>query len=133
MPSFLDKTLLSRRLLLISVLGTALWAAGCRSEKHPAATPTRFTATAYAIHGETAKGTRAHRGIVAADPDVLPLGSRIKVKGAGAHSGIYVVEDTGRVIHGRRIDIFVPDSGRAMKFGKREVEVTLLEPGDRTR
>jgi len=41
-----------------------------------AAKPASFTVTAYCLKGTTASGTRVARGIVAADPDVLPLGHR---------------------------------------------------------
>jgi 3D (Asp-Asp-Asp) domain-containing protein len=122
-----------RSTLLALVVVAALASAGCRSKpvdaakEEPSPAPARFVATAYAVHGTTASGTRAHRGVVAADPSVLPLGTRIKVKGAGAHSGVYVVEDTGRAIQGNHIDIFEPDQQRAKQFGQRDVEVTVLE------
>lgn len=99
-------------------------------EKPPPATPRSFDATAYSVKGETAKGTQARRGIVAADPKVLPLGSKIRVRGAGAHSGDYTVEDTGRVIRGREIDIHVPDHRAAKRFGRQNVQVQVLERGD---
>jgi 3D (Asp-Asp-Asp) domain-containing protein len=89
-----------------------------------------FTATAYALEGLTAAGTRARRGIVAADPDVLPLGTRIHVHGAGHYSGEYVVEDTGAKIKGRIIDIKVGSTKEAMQFGRRKVQVEVLERGN---
>src|SRR6185312_11055811 len=51
----------------------------------------KFLATAESVPGVTAKGTLTHEGIVAADPIVLPLGSLIRVTGAGPYSGIYTV------------------------------------------
>ena len=42
-----------------------------------------YQATAYAQHGITASGEYAHRHVVAADPDILPIGSRIKIQHAG--------------------------------------------------
>jgi 3D (Asp-Asp-Asp) domain-containing protein len=90
----------------------------------------RFSATAYAIDGLTASGTRARKGIVAADPKVLPLGSRIRVSNAGAYSGEYLVEDTGPAIKGREIDIKVGTASEARKFGRRSVEVEVLRRGD---
>src|SRR5204863_6622380 len=53
-----------------------------------------FEATAYSVTGTTASGMQTRRGIVAADPTVLPIGSRIRVHGAGAYSGAYMVMDT---------------------------------------
>ena len=93
-------------------------------------TPTRFSATAYAIEGITKAGTRARRGIVAADPRVLPLNSKIRVTGAGSYSGLYLVEDTGPAVKGRIIDIKVGSTPEAIKFGRRNVMVEVLRWGD---
>src|SRR6185369_15372884 len=68
---------------------------------------TDFSATAYSIEGKTASGAQAREGIVAADPDVLPLGSRIRIRDAEPYSGEYVVRDTGKRISGREIDIYL--------------------------
>jgi len=89
-----------------------------------------FEATAYSIEGRTAAGTRARRGIVAADPAVLPLGSRIRVLDAGRYSGDYVVEDTGRTIDGHEIDIYLADDREAKRFGRRHVRVEVLRRGN---
>ena len=88
-----------------------------------------FEATAYALDGKTAAGSRTEAGIVAADPDVLPLGTRIRIHGAGPYSGDYVVKDTGRTIDGREIDIFVESARQARKFGRRKVKVEVLARG----
>jgi 3D (Asp-Asp-Asp) domain-containing protein len=91
-----------------------------------------YAATAYSQAGTTASGEHTHRHIVAADPDILPLGTRIKIKGAGRYSGEYVVADTGPKIQGRRLDIFIPSTAMARKFGVRRVEVTVIELGKGT-
>lgn len=58
-------------------------------------------ATAYLPDGRpTAAGTVPHRGIVAADPAVLPLVSMIRVTGARVYNGVYTVTDTGGKISG---------------------------------
>lgn len=88
-----------------------------------------FTATAYCLKGRTASGTRAREGIVAADPDVLPLGSRIRVHEAGQYSGEYSVEDTGRLIDGRMIDIYIVNRAEAKRFGRRRVRVEVIHLG----
>lgn len=90
-----------------------------------------YTATAYAIEGRTASGSRARPGVVAADPKVLPLGSRIEVSNAGRYSGEYVVEDTGPAVRGRTIDIYVPSVTEARRFGRRRVQVEVLRHGSR--
>ncbi len=88
-------------------------------------------ATAYCIEGETASGAQTRRGVVAADPDVIPLGSRIRVDGLGRRlSRDYDVEDTGRLIKGREIDIFMADCEAAKEFGRQPARVRILRVGD---
>jgi 3D (Asp-Asp-Asp) domain-containing protein len=65
---------------------------------------------------------------VAADPRVLPLGSRIQIN-AGAYSGSYVVADTGGAIRGRILDIWVPNCAEANRFGRRTITVTKMGSG----
>lgn len=91
-------------------------------------------ATAYCIEGETASGAQTRRGIVAADPDVLPLGTRIRVDGLGRKlSRTYRVEDTGRLVKGREIDIFMDSCAAAKEFGRRPARVRIIRLGDNTR
>jgi len=89
-----------------------------------------YTATAYSLKGRTASGRPVGRGLIAADPRVLPLGTRVRID-AGSFSGEYVVADTGGAVKGRRIDIWTPTSREAMSFGRRAVKVTVLELGGR--
>ena len=96
-------------------------------------TETVYTATAYSDFGKTASGEVTHRHVVAADPDLLPLGTRIRIRRAGRYSGEYVVADTGGKIQGRRLDIYLPNEAKARKFGRRKVRVRVLELGDGTR
>jgi len=88
-----------------------------------------FSATAYSIEGRTTSGVRAQRGIVAADPAVLPLGSRIRVHESGGYDGEYLVRDTGRGIRGREIDIYLVNDAEAKRFGRRRVKVEVVERG----
>ena len=91
-----------------------------------AATPAvTFTATAYSLRGRTATGGTVRRGVIAADRRVLPLGTRVRLE-AGSYSGEYVVADTGGAVRGRKIDIWVPQSSEAMRFGRRPVRLTVL-------
>lgn len=83
-----------------------------------------FTATAYCLQGRTATGGSVRRGIVAADPRVLPLGTRINVN-AGSYSGSYLVADTGGSVKGRKLDIWVPSCSEARRFGRRSVKVSV--------
>lgn len=90
--------------------------------------PQAYTATAYSLRGRTASGRYVTRGLIAADPSILPLGSRVHVE-AGPWSGEYLVADTGGAVKGRRIDIWTPSSREAMQFGRRVVKLTVLEFG----
>src|SRR5690349_13907793 len=92
-----------------------------------------YTATAYAQHGITASGEYAHRHVVAADPAILPIGTRLKIKGAGRYSGEYVVADSGAKIEGRRLDIYLPDASACRRFGVKRVKVSVIELGNGTR
>jgi 3D (Asp-Asp-Asp) domain-containing protein len=84
-----------------------------------------YTATAYSLRGRTASGSGVRRGIIAADRRVLPLGTRVRLE-AGSYSGEYLVADTGGAVRGRKIDIWVPHTSEAMRFGRRPVKLTVL-------
>ena len=98
------------------------------SNAQPAAAS--YVATAYSLKGRTASGRMVTRGLIAADPRVLPLGSRVRLEHPG-YSGEYLVADTGGAIRGRRIDIWTPSAGEAMRFGRRTVKLTVLSYGGR--
>ena len=89
-----------------------------------------YVATAYSLRGRTASGRMVSRGVIAADPSVLPLGSRVRLDHPG-YSGEYIVADTGGAIRGRRIDIWTPSTSEAMRFGRRTVKLTVLSYGAR--
>jgi 3D (Asp-Asp-Asp) domain-containing protein len=130
-----------------TVFAAALVICGCRPSLPPPAPPppppppapaaevpaTSFEATAYSVEGQTASGAQTRGGIVAADPKVLPIGSRIRVSGAGHYDGEYTVKDTGREIKGREIDIYIANDGEAKRFGRKNVTVEVLEHSDRQR
>jgi len=84
-----------------------------------------FTATAYCLKGRTAMGHGVRRGLIAADPRVLRLGSQVSL-GAGSYSGQYLVSDTGGGVKGRRIDIWMPSCAEARRFGRRTVTISPL-------
>ena len=81
-----------------------------------------FSASAYCFSGKTAMGHAVRRGLIAADPRVLKLGSTVYIN-AGPWSGTYLVSDTGGAIKGKKIDIWVPNCSEARRFGRRGVEV----------
>lgn len=90
----------------------------------------RYLATAYSLKGRTASGKFTTRGVIAADPSVLPLGSRVHLEVAG-YTGEYLVADTGGAVRGRRIDIWTPSTREALRFGRRTVKLTVLCYGAR--
>jgi 3D (Asp-Asp-Asp) domain-containing protein len=121
---------------LVSCLGVLVLVVASTAVDHASGAPLRRRAkvemgvTAYCVDGETAAGTETRRGVVAADPDVLPLGSRVRVRGLGrGHDRDYKVEDTGRAVKGRELDIFMRDCGAAKEFGRRTARVQVLEVG----
>jgi 3D (Asp-Asp-Asp) domain-containing protein len=118
-----------RQLILVGVLiatSSASGTAARRSRVHDISGA--FTATAYCRRGETQSGAPAHRGVVAADPRLLPTGSRVRLHGIAGRPQTYVVEDHG--VHGRRLDIFMPSCRAAKRFGKRPVHVHVVQRGD---
>jgi 3D (Asp-Asp-Asp) domain-containing protein len=94
----------------------------------PASAALAYVATAYSLRGRTASGKFVSNGIIAADPRILPLGSRVRLE-AGRYSGEYLVADTGGAIRGRKIDIWTSSSREAMRFGRRTVKLTVLSYG----
>ncbi len=82
-----------------------------------------FVATAYCLRGRTAMGHGVRQGLIAADPRVLGLGSRVNLNAAG-YSGNYLVSDTGGKIKGRRIDIWMASCSEARRFGRRNVTIS---------
>jgi len=93
----------------------------------PAARELAFTATAYCTGKITATGKRPNEKTVAADPAVLPMGSRIRLSGLDErYNRIYTVADTGSSIRGRRIDLYMRDCREAVAFGRRSAKVSVL-------
>lgn len=89
-----------------------------------------MVATAYAPHccrgvGEiAATGMKAGPGVVAVDPAVIPLGSRLYIEGYG-HA---IAGDVGGAIKGRRIDLGFATKNAALQYGVQRVRVYLLTP-----
>lgn len=73
--------------------------------------------------GITKMGTLARYGVVAVDPNVIPLGTRVFIPGYG----VAIAEDTGGDILGNRIDLCMEDYNACMIFGRRTVPVYILE------
>ncbi|SES40666.1 G5 and 3D domain-containing protein [Salipaludibacillus aurantiacus] len=90
-------------------------------------TATAYTASCTGCSGVTATGidlkANPDANVIAVDPAVIPLGSRVEVKGYGT----YIAGDTGGAIKGKKIDIFIPDSNKVKSFGRRNVQVRVLD------
>ena len=121
-----------RKAAVLLALGVLLFGGPAEARlrhKKPAVITMRATAFARA-QKPTAAGTVAHEGIVAADPNILPLGSLVRITGAGAYNGTYLVSDTGAAVKGRRIDIYMPSRAEAQRFGTKIVHVQIRDVGE---
>jgi len=87
----------------------------------PGAHTLTVTATGYSINGRTATGAPTGWGVVAVDPSVIPLGTRLSIPGYG--SG--VAADTGGAIQGATIDLWFPTVAQANAWGRRTVTISL--------
>ena len=74
-------------------------------------------------YSTTRMGTPLRYGVVAVDPSVIPLGTKLYVEGYG----YAVAEDTGGAIKGNRIDVCYTDKAKAHAFGRRNVKVYILK------
>jgi 3D (Asp-Asp-Asp) domain-containing protein len=84
---------------------------------------TAYTAGSAGGGGMTASGRRAGYGIVAVDPRIIPLGTRLYIPGYG----MAIAGDTGGDIVGNRIDLGFDSLRGAMLFGRRDVTVYRLK------
>ncbi|WP_255901405.1 3D domain-containing protein [Priestia aryabhattai] len=87
---------------------------------------TAYTANCAGCSGTTATGVdlkaNPNQKVIAVDPSVIPLGSKVYVEGYGEA----VAADTGGAIKGNRIDVFVPSEGDAQQFGRKSVKITVM-------
>ncbi|WP_342442317.1 3D domain-containing protein [Lysinibacillus sp. FSL K6-0075] len=87
---------------------------------------TAYTAYCEGCSGITANGTDIRSNpnlkVIAVDPRVIPLGTRVWVEGYGEA----VAADTGGAIKGNKIDVFIPTEGQALQWGVKTVTVKIL-------
>lgn len=90
---------------------------------------TAYTAYCPGCSGITATGINLKSNpdakVIAVDPDVIPLGSKVWVEGYG----YAIAGDTGGAIDGNRIDVFIADRGEALDWGRKTVKVKILNGG----
>ncbi|PWW31196.1 3D (Asp-Asp-Asp) domain-containing protein [Cytobacillus oceanisediminis] len=89
-------------------------------------TATAYTASCEGCIGITKTGVNLLENpdakVIAVDPNVIPLGSKVYVEGYGYATA----EDIGGGIKGNEIDVFIPTTEAAMEFGRKDVKVTIL-------
>ena len=78
-------------------------------------------ATGYSLPGHTSTGLPVGYGVVAVDPAVIPLGTRLTIPGYGEG----VAADTGGAVAGYTIDLWFPTLADALAWGRRTVTITL--------
>ena len=103
-----------------------LTSGGSSSAPPPPPPPTSGTkmtvsSTGYCLKGTTATGIPVSWGVVAVDPSVIPLGTRMFVPGYGEG----VAADTGSAVQGAMIDLWFPSCADALAWGRRTVTITI--------
>ena len=87
---------------------------------------TAYTAGCNGCSGHTATGINLRANpdvkVIAVDPRIIPLGTKVYVEGYG----YAVAADTGSAIRGYTIDVFVPDTSSAYRWGRRKVKIKVL-------
>ncbi len=79
-------------------------------------------------YGITRSGTKVRPGVVAVDPRVIPLGSKLYIESLDGWPdyGFAVAEDTGGAIKGNKVDLFYESASTVKKYGRRKVKVYVL-------
>lgn len=97
------------------------------SSKELTVEATAYTASCEGCSGITKTGVDLNANpsakVIAVDPSVIPLGSKVYVEGYGYATA----EDTGGAIKGNRIDVFIPTQEGAVEWGRKQVKVTIIE------
>jgi peptidoglycan DL-endopeptidase CwlO len=78
-------------------------------------------AVAYHLPGRTASGLPVGVGVVAVDPNVIPLGTRMFIPGYGPG----IAADVGSAIRGNLIDLWMPSTAAARRWGRQTVTITI--------
>ena len=89
--------------------------------------------TAYCLSGTTRRGRWVRPGIIAADPRVFPLSRYVELFEGDTYLGRFLVDDTGLLIKGQHIDMWVPTCGEARLFGRVQGTAVLVPRKKRRR
>lgn len=135
-----ERTLVSKTVVKEAVEKTVLVGTKVKSSfKKTSSTPKTYkkviamSASAYTYGNDggnvTATGIATCRGIVAVDPRVIPLGTKLYIESEDGKYiyGTAVASDTGGAIKGNRIDLFVESERECRAFGRRTVNVYILD------
>jgi uncharacterized protein YabE (DUF348 family) len=99
---------------------------GAESGRQIYVTSTAYTASCNGCSGTTATGVNLHANpnakVIAVDPNVIPLGSKVYVDGYG----YAIASDTGGAIKGNKIDVFFPSKSDAYRWGRKTVKIKIL-------
>ena len=112
----------------MDVVVTAYDLSEASCDKGPSHPAYGLTATGKSLAGHTLESARA----IAVDPNVIPLGSKVRIKVKDAdmqqYNGIYTASDTGGAIRGNRIDLFAGEGAHdlAMRIGRRHAVAVVL-------
>ena len=82
------------------------------------------SATAYSGDGITSRGTVPKWGTIAVDPSVIPYGSKIYIPQFDQY---FIAEDCGGGIKGNKIDIFMNSESQCNNWGKRTIDIYIVE------
>ncbi|TWT04263.1 LysM peptidoglycan-binding domain-containing protein [Planococcus sp. CPCC 101016] len=101
-------------------------AASTQSGKTMTVSATAYTAYCAGCSGTTATGidlrSNPNQKVIAVDPSVIPLGSKVWVEGYGEA----IAGDTGGAIKGNKIDVFIPSQGEALQWGRKNITIKVL-------
>jgi 3D (Asp-Asp-Asp) domain-containing protein len=93
--------------------------------------PVPVSLTAYCLRGLTRRDHYVREGIIASDPKVFPLGHYLEVYVGKTYYGRFLIDDTGGVIKGNKLDIWTPTCREARLFGRvKGTAVLVPKPRD---
>ncbi|MGN1401627.1 MAG: ubiquitin-like domain-containing protein [Bacillus sp. (in: firmicutes)] len=102
-------------------------AAASSSGREMYVTATAYTAGCNGCSGITATGynlkNNPNAKVIAVDPSVIPLGSKVYVDGYG----YAIAADTGSSIKGNKIDVFFSNKSKAYQWGNRKVKIKVIK------
>lgn len=127
-PIALDPVVVRSPLLLAGAIvqgASAHWYLTNRPPRYGDPVPVQMTA--YCLtRSVTRRGRYVRAGIVAADPRLFPLSRYVELYAEGRYLGRFLIDDTGRLIKGNIIDIWMPTCREARQFGRRNGTAVLV-------